>query len=115
MLSSTIQQRRNEADPEWVESRRATNERLLERFPILRKLQSALDGPKSPQASGKWRNKPMIWLLGKLPEEPRQRNDESKIEDEIAPTTRRLELANRILLAGSDSQTFTGNYVFWRS
>jgi hypothetical protein len=48
------------------------------------------------------------WLIGKQPEDARQRSSDSKIEDEITPTTMRLECANRILLAGSDSQIFTG-------
>ena len=50
----------------------------------------------------------LVWLIGKQPEHSRKRNGDSRIEDEITPTTRRLECANRILLAGSDSQTFTG-------
>ncbi|KAF2032332.1 hypothetical protein EK21DRAFT_60990 [Setomelanomma holmii] len=48
------------------------------------------------------------WLVGKQPAYPRQRDETSKIEDEITLTTRRLDFANRILLAGSDSQTFIG-------
>ncbi|KAH7123579.1 hypothetical protein B0J11DRAFT_315464 [Dendryphion nanum] len=48
------------------------------------------------------------WLFGKQPLEPRQWMPGSSIEDEVTPTTRRLEFGNRILLAGSDAQTFTG-------
>lgn len=50
----------------------------------------------------------MAWLVGEQPRTPRVRTAESKIDDEVTPTTKRLDLANRILLAGSDSQTFTG-------
>jgi hypothetical protein len=36
-------------------------------------------------------------------------------EDVLTPTMKRLKFANRILLAGNDSQTFTGKsiLVFW--
>jgi hypothetical protein len=54
----------------------------------------------------------LAWLVGKQPEHARERTEESKIEDEITPTTRRLKFANRILLAGNDSQTFTGELSF---
>jgi hypothetical protein len=58
------------------------------------------------------RSQALDWLIGKQPEQPRQRNLESNIDDEVTPTTRRLEFANRILLAGSDSQTFTGKAIW---
>jgi hypothetical protein len=62
-------------------------------------------------ANGKYPSSTLVWLIGKQPEEPRQRTIESNIEDEITPTTRRLEFANRILLAGSDVQSFTGTKI----
>jgi hypothetical protein len=48
------------------------------------------------------------WLVGKQPEHVRRRREGERMEDEITPTTKRLNFANRILLAGNDSQTFTG-------
>jgi hypothetical protein len=37
------------------------------------------------------------WFVGKQPAEPRQRDVDSKIEDENTPTILRLEIANKVL------------------
>jgi hypothetical protein len=43
-------------------------------------------------------------VVGQQPKLSRRRTG----EHEISPTTKRLEFANKILLAGNDAQTFTG-------
>ncbi|KAH7088572.1 hypothetical protein FB567DRAFT_524657 [Paraphoma chrysanthemicola] len=124
LLSSVIQERWELADPnqgqdtttippntpEWLKILRTTMAHVL-------KYASQPDGSlwlfgktsesdQTRKASGL--SSLPAWLIGKQPEQPRQRTEKSKIEEEHTPTTRRLELANRILLAGSDTQTFTG-------
>jgi hypothetical protein len=46
----------------------------------------------------------LAWILG-------ERLESEQMEGMVAPTMKRLEFANRILLAGNDSQTFTGKLV----
>ena len=125
ILSYAIQKRWNAADPEpqaslveevtqRIRNFLAQRKAWLEFFSIIQKCKEAY------HKSVFYRVQEQIdaellaifaWLIGKQPEHPRQRSSESKIEDEITPTTRRLDCANRILLAGSDSQTFTGNSI----
>ena len=130
ILSSAIQQRWNDAvqaDPEPESSRQRDDPftkylrsflvrsiEWLQSFSIVRKslhvyhnsifYPSKSRQEESPAETFVWPS----WLIGKQPEKRRQRNSKSKIEDEITPTTRRLDCANQILLAGSDAQTFTG-------
>jgi hypothetical protein len=120
-LSFVIQKRWNDADPdphgshpddkftEWVRSFYTKQAARLESFPPFRKYKESRAACLTAIApTRKVGNSFRNWLIGKQPDQPRQRNSDSNIEDEITPTTRRLEVANRILLAGSDSQTFTG-------
>jgi hypothetical protein len=51
------------------------------------------------------------WVVGKQPDHKQVRTEKSKIEDERTPTAMRLGFANRILLAGNDAQTFTGEFA----
>jgi hypothetical protein len=51
----------------------------------------------------------VTWIIGQEPTHPRQRSDDSVIEEEQTPTTRRLKYANKVLLAGNDAQAFIGN------
>jgi hypothetical protein len=131
ILSSTIQQRWNQAvrtDPEleisspeedpftnWLRSYSVKTREWLESFWVVREILSGLpslqsdsetneEEPPEPPKAFAW----PAWLIGKQPENPLQRNSKTKIDDEITPTTRRLECANQVLLAGSDTQTFTG-------
>jgi hypothetical protein len=60
---------------------------------------------RPPRVPGK-----LEWFVGKQPEHARKRRDRERIGDEVTATTKRLDFANRILLAGNDSQTFTGIY-----
>lgn len=126
ILSSAIQKRWNTADPEpqtsrtednitlWLRTFLTKRDAWLESFSLIQKCRELFH--KSPFSQNQEQNEDtdakllatFAWLFGKQPEHPRQRGPESKIEDEITPTTRRLDCANRILLAGSDSQTFTG-------
>jgi hypothetical protein len=132
ILSSTIQQRWNEAAPaqethhsddkaqEWLRSFHgkwmtwldSVSSKRIARNAYLKSMFNRLLNLNGEKPSGKAFEKGSqiwAWLIGKQPEQPRQRVDGSKIEDEITPTTRRLKCADRILLAGSDTQTFTGN------
>jgi hypothetical protein len=49
------------------------------------------------------------WIVGKQWDLPVQRTAMPYLEGEVTPTTKRLQFANRILLAGNDAQTFTGS------
>ncbi|KAH8769469.1 hypothetical protein F5882DRAFT_333458 [Hyaloscypha sp. PMI_1271] len=123
ILSDAIQKRWNAADPEpqtsrieyevtqWIRNFSAQRKAWFESFSLVQKCKEAYHKSVFYRAQEQTHAKLLAifaWLIGKQPEHPRQRSSESKIEDEITPTTRRLECANRILLAGSDSQTFTG-------
>jgi hypothetical protein len=122
ILSSAIQQRWNQAvrtdleletsspreDPftKWLRSFSVKRREWLESFWIVQKSQELYHNShfhrirrrteESPPEAFAW----PAWLIGKQPE-----------DDEITPTTRRLECANQILLAGSDAQTFTGGLL----
>jgi hypothetical protein len=114
ILSSKIQQRWNDADPNARRIHLLDDKAKdwLQSFSIVRILQKAYHKYlQFHQLLGKREDNPsdgLAWLIGKQPQHPRQRNSESRIEDEITPTTRRLDCANKILLAGSDSQSFAG-------
>jgi hypothetical protein len=127
ILSYAIQKRWNAADPEpqtsrtddevtqWIRTFSAQRKAWLWSFSLVQKCKEAYHKSVFYQAQEQNDESDaellaiFAWLIGKQPEHPRQRSFECKIEDEITPTTRRLECSNRILLAGSDSQTFTGN------
>ncbi|KAH7078018.1 hypothetical protein BKA63DRAFT_509505 [Paraphoma chrysanthemicola] len=124
LLSSVIQERWDLADqnqgqdttafppntPEWLSKFRATMVQLLRYAsqPAGNFWPSGNASISEQTRKGSGLSSLPAWLIGKQPEQPRQRTEKSKVEEEDTPTTRRLELANRILLAGNDTQTFTG-------
>jgi hypothetical protein len=105
ILSSEIRRREKDQDQSeargiwmmWSTFRSAVLNRLIEDVPFFR---AARDVLKNGLYPGYRRVKD--WLIGKQPEQS---------EDDVTPTTRRLEFANRILVSGSDAQTFTGGSV----
>lgn len=111
LLSSIVQERWNAADPN-PQRNHLFDYDVPERLrPLFRILQNIDPLSLLYKYSASWRNKiptNMAWLTGKQPSYPRRRDPESRIEDEITPTTRRLDCANKVLLAGNDSQTFAG-------
>jgi hypothetical protein len=118
ILSYLIQQRWKDAAPDPRASIPISNDTCLAWY--LRKSQnllSRLNGfilafsfsalPRSGALFKAWE-----WAVGKQPKHPRERTEQSGIEDESTPTSKRLKFANQILLAGNDAQTFTGTLVY---
>jgi ATP sulfurylase len=118
ILSSIIQRRWDDADPNPHSSRNEFNSPMwiMKLRTIESKFRNLLDTMHRALQIPNLRLGDKIvltdfsWFVGKQPAEPRQRDVDSKIEDENTPTTLRLEIANKVLLAGSDAQTFTGRH-----
>jgi hypothetical protein len=117
LLSSIIEQRLRKGDPKpvranlngygpaWLiavtDRRIALENAIHERF-----WDFFMPSETKQEATGLFRA--YEWIVGKQSDIAAQLSTTSNSEAQLMPTTKRLKFANRILLAGNDTQTFTG-------
>ncbi|KAH3973040.1 hypothetical protein HBH52_147430 [Parastagonospora nodorum] len=124
VLSSIIQQRWKDADPDpsppshfnsfpawmrpWLELYSSISFSVFNSLLTSYASKPSTDDQKKHASHRRMAGRIWEWVVGKQPYHKRVRTEKSKIEDERTPTAMRLGFANRILLAGNDAQTFTG-------